>query len=31
MITHNQNLISSVDHVFQVHDGILSDLGGAYV
>lgn len=31
MITHNQNLISSVDHVFRVHDGILSDLGGAYV
>ena len=31
MITHNQNLISSVDHVFRVHDGVLSDLGGAYV
>lgn len=31
MITHNQNLISSVDHVFRVHDGILSDFGGAYV
>ena len=31
MITHNQNLISSVDHVFRVHDGILTDLGGAFL
>lgn len=28
MITHNPNLISSVDRVMQVSDGILTDLGG---
>ncbi len=28
MITHNPNLISSVDCVMQVADGILTDLGG---
>lgn len=28
MITHNPNLITSVDRVMQVTDGILSDLGG---
>jgi putative ABC transport system ATP-binding protein len=28
MITHNPNLISSVDRVMQVADGILTDLGG---
>ncbi len=28
MITHNPNLITSVDRVMQVADGILSDLGG---
>lgn len=28
MITHNKNLTASVDRVFQVSDGILTDLGG---
>ena len=28
MITHNPNLITSVDRVMQVSDGILTDLGG---
>lgn len=28
MITHNVNLTSSVDRVFQVADGVLADLGG---
>ena len=28
MITHNGNLTASVDRVFQVSDGILTDLGG---
>ncbi len=28
MITHNVNLTSSVDRVFQVTDGVLADLGG---
>lgn len=28
MITHNKNLTASVDRVFQVTDGILSDIGG---
>lgn len=28
MITHNPNLITSLDRVMQVSDGILSDLGG---
>ncbi|MDE5940449.1 MAG: ABC transporter ATP-binding protein [Lachnospiraceae bacterium] len=28
MITHNPNLITSVDRVMQVTDGILTDLGG---
>lgn len=28
MITHNPNLITSVDRVMEVTDGILSDLGG---
>ena len=28
MITHNSNLTSSVDRVFRVSDGILTDLGG---
>ena len=28
MITHNPNLITSVDRVMQVSDGVLSDLGG---
>ncbi len=28
MITHNQNLTASVDRVFRVSDGILTDLGG---
>ena len=28
MITHNLNLITSVDRVMQVSDGILTDLGG---
>lgn len=28
MITHNMNLTSSVDRVFRVTDGVLSDLGG---
>lgn len=28
MITHNKNLTASVDRVFQVTDGILSDMGG---
>lgn len=28
MITHNPNLITSVDRVMQVADGILTDLGG---
>lgn len=29
MITHNQNLLSSADHIFRVTDGSLRDLGGA--
>lgn len=29
MITHNKNLTTSVDRVFRVSDGILTDLGGA--
>ena len=28
MITHNKNLTASVDRVFQVTDGVLTDLGG---
>ena len=28
MITQNRNLTASVDRVFQVSDGILTDLGG---
>lgn len=28
MITHNPNLITSVDRVMQVSDGVLTDLGG---
>lgn len=28
MITHNNNLTASVDRVFRVGDGILTDLGG---
>lgn len=28
MITHNKNLTASVDRVFQVNDGVLTDLGG---
>lgn len=28
MITHNKNLAASVDRVFQVSDGVLTDLGG---
>lgn len=28
MITHNMNLTNSVDRVFRVTDGVLSDLGG---
>jgi len=28
MITHNNNLTASVDRVFRVSDGILTDLGG---
>lgn len=28
MITHNKNLTASVDRVFQVSDGVLTDLGG---
>ena len=28
MITHNRNLTASVDRVFQVADGVLTDLGG---
>lgn len=28
MITHNKNLTASVDRVFRVTDGILSDMGG---
>jgi putative ABC transport system ATP-binding protein len=28
MITHNNNLTTSVDRVFRVSDGILADLGG---
>lgn len=28
MITHNPNLITSVDRVMQVSDGMLTDLGG---
>lgn len=28
MITHNQNLTASVDRVFRVTDGVLTDLGG---
>ncbi len=29
MITHNLNLTASADRVFRVHDGILTDFGGA--
>ncbi len=29
MITHNVNLTSSVDRIFNVTDGVLKDLGGA--
>ena len=29
MITHNKNLTASVNRVFQVSDGILTDLGGS--
>ena len=28
MITHNRNLTASADRVFQVSDGVLTDLGG---
>ena len=28
MITHNNNLTASVDRVFRVSDGVLTDLGG---
>ena len=28
MIRHNNNLTASVDRVFRVSDGILTDLGG---
>lgn len=28
IITHNKNLTASVDRVFQVSDGVLTDLGG---
>ena len=28
MITHNHNLTASVDRVFRVSDGVLTDLGG---
>ena len=28
MITHNKNLTTSVDRVFRVSDGVLTDLGG---
>ena len=28
MITHNKNLTASVDRVFRVSDGVLTDLGG---
>ena len=28
MITHNRSLTASVDRVFQVSDGVLTDLGG---
>ena len=28
IITHNKALITSVDRVFQVSDGVLTDLGG---
>ena len=28
IITHNKSLITSVDRVFQVSDGVLTDLGG---
>ncbi len=31
MITHNMNLTSSVDRVFRVSDGVLSDLGGSRI
>ena len=30
MITHNNNLTASVDRVFRVSDGVLTDLGGAF-
>jgi putative ABC transport system ATP-binding protein len=30
MITHNMNLTSSVDRVFHVTDGVLTDLGGKH-
>ena len=29
MITHNMNLTTAANHVFSVHDGVLTDLGGA--
>ena len=28
MITHNMNLTSQADRVFQVADGVLGELGG---
>lgn len=31
MITHNDNLTASVDRVFRVTDGVLTDLGGVQV
>ena len=30
IITHNNNLTASVDRVFRVSDGVLTDLGGAF-
>ena len=30
MITHNNNLTASVDRLFRVSDGVLTDLGGAF-
>lgn len=29
IITHNKNLTVNVDRVFQVCDGVLTDLGGS--
>ena len=29
MITHNPSLVSGVDRVFEVRDGVLSELGGS--